>query len=83
MKIIDVTRTCYACPSQWEGRDETHFYYIRYRWGTLRVSRSLLPKEEIFDEILFNQQIGYSLDGLIMIEEVNEHLTEVQFKEIT
>lgn len=35
-KIKDLTMTCEACPSQWEG----HAYgglgvYIRYRWGTL------------------------------------------------
>lgn len=36
--IIKLTRTCIACPSQWEG-ETSHgaAVYIRFRWGELTV----------------------------------------------
>ncbi|WP_028058300.1 hypothetical protein [Candidatus Solirubrobacter pratensis] len=39
VEITDLEQTCWACPSQWEGKlaDGRHVY-IRYRWGFLRVT---------------------------------------------
>jgi hypothetical protein len=40
-KVASLTKTCDACPAQWEGRtDKGEDVYIRYRWGSLRVDVS-------------------------------------------
>ena len=31
-RIVELTQTCYACPSQWEGTtSEGRYLYIRYQ----------------------------------------------------
>jgi hypothetical protein len=40
-KIQELTQTCFACPSQWEGNFENgDSLYIRYRHSHLRVDRN-------------------------------------------
>lgn len=49
-KVVQLIRTCFACPSQWEGKLENgDNLYVRYRWGRLRI--------EINDEIVFSKQL--------------------------
>lgn len=53
--ILSVTKTCDACPAQWEGKTVNHEkVYVRYRWGRLRV--------EINDRIVFSEFIGEDQD---------------------
>ena len=38
MRLIELTQTCEACPSQWDGRlEDGRTVYIRYRHQTLSV----------------------------------------------
>lgn len=39
-RFYKLTRTCTACPAQWDAYDAegTLAYYIRYRWGWLSLS---------------------------------------------
>ena len=38
IKIKEITNTCQACPSQWEGTStDNRSVYIRYRWGHLSI----------------------------------------------
>jgi hypothetical protein len=38
-KVKSLTKTCHACPSQWEGKlDDGRDLYIRFRWGWLTLS---------------------------------------------
>lgn len=67
LKLASLTQTCEACPSQWEGTAEDGSeIYVRYRWGWLRL--------EVNGEVVFRQQFGDSLDGLMEEEDMLEHL---------
>jgi hypothetical protein len=38
MTITKIKKTCWACPSQWEGKTKDgRAVYIRFRWGNLSV----------------------------------------------
>ena len=68
-KIVKMVRTCFACPSQWDGWDaEGTYYYFRYRWGELRVD-----KEEIFSTV-WEGSIGDSFDGSLSYDELKNAL---------
>ena len=62
-KIKSITMTCFACPSQWEGKfEDGSDLYIRYRWGFLRVDQN--------GASVWGKQIGEGLDGVIDLKEV-------------
>lgn len=65
--IADLTHTCLACPSQWEGRlADGRPLYIRYRWGRLRVRLGVHG-----DELLTMMPPGAdSYDGFLELDEV-------------
>jgi hypothetical protein len=70
VEIADITCTCFACPSQWEGTTvDGEEIYIRYRWGSLRI--------DLDHETVFQQQLGDGLDGLIEWEDVEDILEEL------
>lgn len=65
MRIKNVSQTCWACPSQWEGSfTDGSALYIRYRWGYLSVEKD---GEEIYGE-----QVGDGFDGYMELPEVLE-----------
>lgn len=38
IKVVSLTQTCEACPSQWDGlTDDNRQVYVRYRFGSLTV----------------------------------------------
>lgn len=40
IELVDIRKTCRACPSQWDAWDEEgQRYYIRYRFGKLTVDK--------------------------------------------
>ena len=48
LKIIELTKTCEACPAQWEGTlEDGRMIYIRYRWGYLEARVSKKQTKEI------------------------------------
>ena len=65
--LTELRHTCFACPSQWEGRDtEDRPVYIRYRHGRLTVSIGP-PGGSISDAIEsgvdWDDYVGSDLDG--------------------
>lgn len=69
MKITELVRTCYACPSQWEGRTACgHPIYIRYRWGRLSVRIGLIGESEwgaVEGQEIIGLPIGDGMDGFM------------------
>lgn len=58
IKINNLEQTCFACPSQWEGRTEDDEYvYIRYRYGILSWKVGDSIKGEIYH--------GGEMDGVM------------------
>jgi len=83
-KIVDLKRTCVACPSQWEARTkDDRPVYVRYRWGYLSVMMG--KKGESIDDAIINgvqvcgEQFGESMDGLLPYYAMKK-LTKKYFK---
>jgi len=78
MKIIKVTQTCTACPSQWDAvTDDNRIVYIRYRWGHLTIS---VGEPNDTDEwagvngrVIFAESIGDSFDGFMTYTQLTEY----------
>jgi hypothetical protein len=67
LKIISLSKTCEACPSQWEGKTaEGKKVYIRYRWGRLTMY--------IDGQLEFNGTFGDNLDGYMTDTQMLEHI---------
>jgi hypothetical protein len=63
--VVDIRRTCDACPAQWEGKLSTgECIYVRYRWGVLRVGIGDDPGEAIANT-WFRAELGDGLDGTL------------------
>lgn len=68
--MLEIRRTCHACPAQWEGMvEDGQHLYIRYRWGWLRV--------EVGNEIVYHQRVGGEFDGDMEGDELQELLKDV------
>ena len=64
--VIELARTCFACPSQWEGTtDRGKYIYIRYRWGYLEVELAENENAWRFGhyQSIYDMQVGDDLDG--------------------
>jgi hypothetical protein len=47
MMIVAITQTCFALPSQWEGKfADGRYFYAKYRHGKLRLCVSTVSVEE-------------------------------------
>lgn len=84
IKIKELTQTCYACPSQWEGKTvDDRPIYVRYRWGYLsfmvgkKEDKSILDYKEIYGE-----QIGNNIDGVLSEEDMLEEVRNVAKTEL-
>jgi len=69
-KLVKLVQTCFACPSQWEGKlDDGRMIYIRYRWGVLSISVSPEPTDDIMDAVggeeIFGTIMGDGFDGYL------------------
>lgn len=70
IEIKEITQTCNACPSQWEGITmDGEEIYVRYRWGVLQI--------DLDGETVFQQGLGDSLDGYIEWEDVEDILEDL------
>jgi len=81
-RMKKLERTCFACPSQWEGElEDGRMIYIRYRWGCLEVSISGNATDDISDavkgETIFQEYIGGDYDGVMDNEEMLSILKDV------
>jgi len=78
IKIKNYTKTCFACPAQWEClTDDGKYVYIRYRNGYLRAGIADSEekfwnqdnKESIYN--IFNELIGEESDGFMEFDEMS------------
>ena len=75
LEIIDMRKTCGACPSQWEGHlKDGRMFYIRYRGGRLSLAVSEFPTDNVYDAVggtlIYRGKIGDDLDGVIGYNQV-------------
>lgn len=73
--VTKISCTCFACPSQWEGRtSDSRAIYVRYRWGHLsvRVSRpkDRGPRAGVMGESIVELDHGGRYDGTLDYEEL-------------
>lgn len=69
-KMVALTETCVACPSQWEGTlEDGRAVYARYRHGKLSVGVGDDIDQAVLngrsDEALFAYSVGDGLDGFM------------------
>lgn len=67
-KVIELEKTCEACPAQWEGQlEDGRMIYIRYRFGwlSIRVSKGVTSdiREAIRGEEILGVEHREELDG--------------------
>jgi hypothetical protein len=65
VKVIEIKRTCLACPAQWEGQGEAGCVYIRFRWGHLTVGVGPTIKDAVAAEPIFewhDPELGSFMD---------------------
>lgn len=79
LELATLTRTCLACPSQWEGTlDDGRAVYVRYRHGELSVGIGEDIDDAVgngmSDQALYAADIGDGLDGFMDVEELKIRL---------
>lgn len=72
--VQNLERTCYACPSQWEGTTmENEPVYVRYRWGHLTVQIGSPGEIGAYSSpVVFQRNYGDELDGVLNEQELEE-----------
>ncbi|HEY0750173.1 MAG TPA: hypothetical protein VGD26_03400 [Chitinophagaceae bacterium] len=82
LELVEITQTCYACPSQWDARStDNEYIYIRYRFGGLSVEKILILDDETWErDLLFYEDIGGRWAGDMTTEEMLQH-TGLKIKE--
>jgi hypothetical protein len=79
MKVLNYRRTCYACPSQWEGQlDNGLFFYVRYRWGYFSIGLGTTVDEAVGDDF-YDSETGEALDGFMADSEMAFKMAEAGF----
>lgn len=78
-KVVALTETSLACPSQWEGTLEDGWVvYARYRHGRLSVGVGEYIDRAVrngrSDQALFADRVGDGLDGFMEFDELKAHL---------
>jgi hypothetical protein len=79
LKVLTLTKTCLACPSQWEGTlDDGRVVYARFRHGHLGVGIGDTVKAAVdnamSDQALYDAELSDGLDGFMDFEELKGHL---------
>jgi hypothetical protein len=72
VKITEIRRTCLACPAQWEGKTESGYVYIRFRWGSLTVRSGSTIKDAIAGLSIFEWHDTDSFGGFMEYDELKE-----------
>lgn len=77
MKIIELIKTCYACPSQWEAKlDDGSSVYIRFRFGRFTARLGKTPEDAVGGALVIELNQGHSLDGVMTDSEMMSILVE-------
>lgn len=75
--VVELEKTCYACPSQWEGRtDDGGYVYVRYRHGGLSVGFGGTLEDAIDDDTIY-REIGDGDSGFMDADELKAAVPEV------
>lgn len=77
--VVALTKTCLACPSQWDGvLEDGRAIYARYRHGALSVGIGDDPEEAVgnswTERALYADYVGDGFDGFMDFEELKVHL---------
>lgn len=80
VQVVEIRKTCYACPAQWEGKTaDGRWVYVRYRWGYLSVSVGDTLDEAVdltrSGKVLYETRTGDSFNGYMDYAELRK-LTE-------
>ena len=83
MKIVELTRTCIACPSQWDAKlDDGRWAYLRFRFGNFTMNVGDDVESAVSGECVLQFFWGEGLMAGFMtndelIEELTKHEIEV------
>ena len=83
MKIVKLTRTCIACPSQWDAElDDGKPVYIRFRWNwcSVRVGEVDECSAVSGEEVLGFEWGDFPMCGDMTNEQLIEELTNRGWK---
>ena len=77
--VVALTKTCLACPSQWDGvLEDGRAIYARYRHGALSVGIGDDPEEAVrnswTERALYADYVGDGFDGFMNFDELKIHL---------
>jgi hypothetical protein len=72
MKVTEIRKTCFACPAQWEGKTDSGYVYIRFRWGTLAVRSGSTVKAAIAGPTVFEWHDTDSYGGFMDYDEMKK-----------
>lgn len=72
VKVTEILRTCFAYPSQWEGKTESGYVYIRFRWGTLAVRSGSTLEDAIAGPTIFEWHEADEYGGFLEYAELKK-----------
>jgi hypothetical protein len=76
IRVTEITQTCTACPSQWDGHTEDGYtIYVRFRHGYLSVRRSRKESRDVGEAVMGDEVFAYNhpdADGFIDFEELKQ-----------
>lgn len=87
VKVTEIRRTCFACPAQWEGKTESGYVYVRFRWGTLSVGLGPTIKDALAAAAIFEWHDDDEYGGFMEYDELRKitagvlDLPDVEFAE--
>lgn len=71
-EVAELTKTCGACPAQWEGKTACGKYiYARYRHGFLSV--------EVDGQNVLSKEVPKQADGCMDFDELKEHAPMIKW----
>jgi hypothetical protein len=85
LKIKTLNKTCWGCPTQYEGvLEDGRMIYARYRWGHLTISVSPKPTNDIYEavegELIYDSQSEDEWDGVMDDLIFKEHLKKIKIE---
>lgn len=72
VKISEIRRTCFACPSQWGGKTESGYVYIKFRWGSLTIRSGSTIKDAIAAPTIFEWHDTDDYAGFMEYDELKK-----------
>jgi hypothetical protein len=70
VKITEIARTCFAYPSQWEGKADSGYVYIRFRHGHLDVRFGSSGEDAVAGQTIFQWHDPDESNGFMEYDEL-------------